>query len=198
MKLSLNKAHVLVEMCHFLINNLVYASKMLYLFEKFLVVKVAERVQELSRKGCPGCVAGRILDQLHLCQLVPLKERIAHFLPTASEEAHSNLSNLFHIFSTTMWIEDNDLYLEGGRQFISSITPSMLRDRRYINEDSVFEYPFNTSWLSSEEDFLASQVDQATQSPISQTLPPILPLEPTKILTPKKPKRKRKINVLVE
>ena len=175
---------------------------MLYLFEKFLVVKVAERVQELSRKECPGCKAGYILDQLHLCRIVSLKDRIVHFLPIAREEAsqEKNLSNLFQIFASNMWIEDNNLYLEGGRQFISSITPSMLRDRRYVNEDSVLEYPFNTSWLSSEEDFLASQVDQAlaTQSPISQTLPPILPLEPTKILTPKKPKRKRKINVLVE
>ena len=146
---------------------------MLYQFERFLVVKIAERVQELSRHKCQACITGYSLDQLHLCMSIPLKEKIVLFLPRAKEDAISRVNNLFHLYQQTAWVDDEQVFIEGGTAFIKKITVDHLLDRRFVNEDTVMEYPYNTTWLAAEDDFLVTQIETTYVEP----LPPILPLD---------------------
>ena len=165
---------------------------MFYQFERFLVVKVAERVQQLSRHKCLGCVSGYSLDQLHLCMSVPLPDRITLFLPRAKHEAFTKVENLLRMYQQNAWAYDEQAFIEGGRLFIKKLTVDHLIDRRYVNEDTTMEHPFNTTWLADEEVFLASQVEQQFEL----TLAPILPLDPgdeKQQITPiKKTKKKKK------
>ena len=187
-----NKRAESIEMDHFLNYNLAFAA-MLYQFKRFIVLKIAERVQELSRQKCYGCISGYCLDQLHQCVTVPLKEKIRIFLPRAKEEAISKLDNMFHLFQEKVWIDDESAFIEAGREFIKNIDFLDLLDRRYVNEDTVLEYPYNTTWLSDEDDFLAAHIENTF---VEQTLPPILPLDPAdenqKITPVGKKSRKRK------
>ena len=171
-------------MCHFLNYNLVYAATpdMLYQFERFLVVKIAERTQQLSRLRCQGCISGHIFDQLHRCMKVTLKEKIEIFLPKVKDEALSRLNNLFHLYQQYAWVEDEQAFIEGGKTFIATIQADHLLDRRYVNEDTVIECPFDTSWLAEEDDFLVAQIEN--------TMPTILPA--IEELDPVAPKKKRK------
>ena len=179
-------------MYHFLNYNLVHAAMTMIHFERFLAVKIAERVQEYSRRKCNGCVSGYSLDQLHLCMTVPLKNKIGFFLPRVKEEAISRMDNLFHIFQQMAWIDNEDVFIRGGRSFIANLEIDNLVDRRYINEDTVVEYPYNTTWICAEEDFLVAQIEKAYVEPLA----PILPLDPAdedqKITPIVKKNRKRK------
>ena len=178
-------------MYHFFKNILACASKnMLYKFERFIVVKVAERVQILSREKCNACVNGLILDQLHNCMQVTLKEKIKMFLPRAKADALTRLDRLFSLYQQSSWVEDERAHLEAGENCIEFLTPDDLLDRRFINEDTVLEYPFNPSWLSDELSPVVSDMLGVSSS----TLPPILPLDlsdTNQRATPKKPPRKR-------
>ena len=186
-----NKRAESLEMGPFLKLQPIVCS-MLYQFKRFIVVKIAERVQELSRQKCSGCTIGYSLDQLHPCGSLPLKDKIKIFLPRAKEEALSKLNNIFYIFQQRAWIDDELLFIEEGKAFIKDINYFDLLDRRYVNEDTVMEYPYNTSWLSDEDDFLAVQIENT----FVQTLPPLLPLDPAdenqKITPVGKKSRKRK------
>ena len=144
---------------------------MLFKFEKFLVVKIAERVQTISREKCGACVNGLILDQLHSCQLVSLKEKIKMFLPRAKDDALKRLDQLFFLYQQSAWIDDERAHLETGEHLIEKLQPEDLLDRRYINEDAVREYPFNSSWLTEELSPVVSNMLGIC------SLPPILPLE---------------------
>ena len=138
---------------------------MFYKFEKFLVVKVAERVQLMSREKCSGCVHGQLLDQLHDCMKVSLKDKLKMFLPCVKAEALERLNQLFSLYQQTAWVDDEHSHLEIGENLIKCLQVEDILDRRYINEDSTQEFPFNTSWLTDE---FAS---------MNNTLPPILPLD---------------------
>ena len=157
-------------MDHFLNYNLVFAA-MMYQFKRFIVVKMAERVQELSRQKCNGCICGYCLDQLHQCVTVPLEEKTRIFFPRAKEEALSKFYNMYG----QAWIDNESAFIEDGKAFIKNIDFLDLLDRRYVNEDTVMEYPYNTTWLSDEDDYLATQIENTF---VEQTLPPILPLDP--------------------
>ena len=190
-----NKREPLVEMCHFVNYNLVCAA-MLYQFERFLVVKVAERVQELSRQKCHGCDAGYNLDQLHHCMILPIKDKIELFLPRAKDEALARLNNLFHLYQQTAWEDDEQVLIDGGRTFIVKLNVNHLMDRRYVNEDTVMENPYNTSWLADETEFLVTQIENNfnCQPPPLATLPPFLPLDLSdegQKIAPKKSKKRK-------
>ena len=170
-------------------------------FEQFLVVKIAERVQEISRFKCSGCISGYSLDQLHHCMTVPLNDKIELFLPRAKDEALARLNNLFHLYQQKAW-EDVD-YIEDSRAFIAKLKVNHLIDRRYVNEDSVVMYPYNTTWLYEEDDFLVAQIESNVLQDVLNTLPtlPPLPLPPLAplppildpaVAAPKKKKRKLK------
>ena len=171
-------------MRHFLNYILVYAA--MHQFEQFLVVKIAERVQELSRLKCPGCVTVYPLDQLHHCMTVPLKDRIKLFLPRAKDEALARLNNLFHLYHSLYQKACVD-YIEGSRAFIAKLTVNHLIDRRYVNEDSVVMYPYNTTWLYEEEDFLVAQIESNMLQDVLNTLPPLPPLSTLPPIAPLDP-----------
>jgi len=167
-------------------------SSMLFKFERFLVLKVAERVQLLSREKCSACVSGLVLDQLHDCMKLSLKQRIELFLARAKTDALERLNNLFFMYQQTAWVDDEQMHLEAGENLIEFLRPEDLMDRRFVNEDSVLEYPFNTSWLTAE--MTPMEINMLN----IQTLPTILPLDPVQTsqkatqFQPKKSSRKRK------
>ena len=150
-------------------------------FYKFLVIKIAERVQQISREQCAGCVGGFVLDQLHPCMKLALIAKVEKFLPKAKYEALTRLDKLYEMYAKTTLLVEGVAYKEAGEDFIEFLQPHHVLDRRYVNEDSVFEYPFDPSWLMDES--------PETQIPLlGSTLPPIKVLEPT---TVKHRKRKR-------
>ena len=160
----------------------------MYKFERFLVLKIAERVQFISREKCSGCVTGLILDQLHQCMQITLKEKVARFLPRAKNEALTRLDKLFSLYHQTAWVDDDHIHIKSGEQFIEFLKTEDLLDRRYVNEDSVIEHPFNMSWLT----------DPVDLDPVLQTLtlPLVLPLDlsDTTVTTKKTSSKKRKTN----
>jgi len=120
------------------------------LFKKFLVVKISERIQQLSQAKCSGCIGKFLLDQLHPCKENTLEEKINLFLPTVQEEALERLEALFDMYQQTridLYNPLNKNYIVDGGDFIKQISLQHLLDRMYINEDTVTEYPFNLSWL---------------------------------------------------
>ena len=63
-----------------------------------------------------------------------------------------------------LYLNPVSAHMKSGEQFIEFLQTEDLLDRRYVNEDSVIEHPFNMSWLTD---------------PVLQTLPLVLPLDPT-------------------
>ena len=117
---------------------------MLYL-KHFLAVKIADRIQQLSRERCTGCMANYILDNFHPCVKTDLKEKISLFLPKVKSEALDKLENLIQLYLYQQWTEPE--IRQYATDFIVSLTPDDLLDRKYINEDTVELYPFNMTWL---------------------------------------------------
>jgi len=165
---------------------------MLYQFERFIVVKIAERVQEISRQKCTGCISGYSLDQLHQCMFVPLKEKIGLFLPRVKDEALSKIEILLYLYQQNAWINEEQAFIEAGKNFIKKLNIDDLLDRRYVNEDAVMEHQYNTTWV--EENFIAEQNEKSMTEP----LPPISSLDPADEkqqiapISKKKNSRKRK------
>jgi len=153
---------------------------MLSQFNKFLVVKIADRVQQLSQEKCMGCVQRQRHDQLHDCTRITLLEKIEKFLPTVKEEAMVHFEQLYELFKKSNWLGDFD-YRASGISFVEVISSRELLDRRFINEDTDEEHPFDMSWLMEMERPSSLQIEP---------LPPILPLD---LLAPVAAKpRKRK------
>ena len=149
-------------------------------FYQFLVLKIAERVQQIAREKCIGCVKGFILEQLHPCMGISVAKKVERFLPKAKYDALSRLDQLCHLFAKTVCIENEVVDRQAGEVFIEFLQPHNLLDRRYVNEDSVCVYPFDASWL----------VDSTPEVQVESTLPPIVALQPT---TVKPRKRKRPV-----
>ena len=124
--------------------NLQAGDNMLYL-KHFLAVKIADRIQQLSRERCPGCMANYILDNFHPCVKTALEERIALFLPKVKTEALDKLENLIELYQQSAWTEPE--IRQYATDFIISLKTDDLIDRRYINEDTVELHPFNMTWL---------------------------------------------------
>ena len=164
-------------MCHFLICKMedgARAANVFSLFNRFLVIKVAERVQQIAQQKCSGCANQFVLDQLHPCMRISTEEKVFMFLPQAKLDALTRYDKLYELFTKTTYILDDVACREAGEHFIELMQPNDILDRRFINEDSVLEYEFDLSWLNDEQNSI---------------LPPIAPLETT---TVKKRTRKRK------
>ena len=119
---------------------------MLVYLNHFLAVKIADRIQHLSRERCPGCIEGYVLDNFHACVKNILVERIHLFLPKVKAEALDNLDKLIELYQDAAWAEP-ELLRQSAMDFILKLTPEKLIDRRYINEDTVALHPFNMTWL---------------------------------------------------
>jgi len=156
-------------------------------FNVFLVVKVAERVQQLSREKCSGCVNGLVIDQLHACMQTTLEIKIKMFLPKAKKEALERLECLFNLYKQTNWVGEERLFIESAEHFLNDLEAQHLSDRRFINEDSVVEHPFNLTWLTN--DF---SMKEDPLAPISTVEPMTKPVKPTKPTRSRK--RSKKVN----
>jgi len=144
-------------------------------FNKFLVIKIADRVQQMAQEKCSGCTDFRRHDQLHECMQITLNEKFSLFLPKVKSEALERIDRLFDIFKLTNWIHDNRQYTIAGVEFIKQITATDLLDRRYVNEDTAEEHVLDMSWLADDH-YLSEDTSQEI-SFLENTLPPILPLD---------------------
>ena len=160
-------------------------------FQRFLVVKIADRIQQISQEKCTGCIAKTRLDQLHPCMMKTLTERMEMFLPRAKSEAARRIGKLYNVFQQSSWVDDAHTHIQDGEYFITKLQPDDLLDRRYVNEDSVIEYPYDVSWLYDVEN-----IESLPEAPFN-LLMPVIPFldEPTGSTLPSAPasslKRKR-------
>ena len=121
-------------------------------FYHFLVVKLFDRVQELSREQCSGCKVKHRFDILHPCITTPLHKRIERFFPFAKAEALDNMDKLLKMYKEAFVLFCDPIqYLEAGDNFVTSFPVSNLIDRRYINEDTDSVFAFDSSWTVKEE-----------------------------------------------
>ena len=158
---------------------------MLFL-KHFLAVKIADRIQQLSRERCTGCTGNYILDNFHACVKTSLEERIRLFLPMVKAEAIDKIDNLIALYQQAAWAE-NEVVRQSGVDIISSISQSDLQDRRFINEVTVQMHPFNMSWLN------ADCITEPYTTTDSSTPPPVKkPALPKNIKTQSKPNAKNK------
>ena len=144
--------------------NLQLAVNMIFL-KHFLTVKIADRIQQISRERCEGCAGNYILDNFHACVKTSLEERIRIFLPIVKAEALDKIDNLIALYQQAAWVE-NEVVRQSGVDIISSISQSDLQDRRFINEDTVQMHPFNMSWLNA---------DCITESSVTPDAPSLQP-----------------------
>ena len=126
--------------------NFQLAVNMIVYLRHFLAVKIADRIQQLSRERCPGCMGHYILDNFHACVKNLLPDRISLFLPKVKAEALDKLDNLIEMYQQATWAEP-ELVRQSAMDFILALTADDLLDRRYINEDTVELHPFNMTWL---------------------------------------------------
>lgn len=128
-------------------------------FHHFLVVKLHDRVQEISREHCSGCQLKHRFDILHPCITTPLDKRIYKFFTSAVIEALDNLKNLLDVYQATFMLSaEPSEYLNSGYCFIKALHPEQLVDRRYINEDTELTFPFDSSWVSPAEPQAKSEI----------------------------------------
>lgn len=117
-------------------------------FHHFLVVKIHDRVQEMSREKCSGCQLQHRFDVLHPCITTTLEKRIYKFFSHAVVEALEHLMSLLSEYQVThVLFEEPSFYLNSGHAFIEALRPEQLVDRRYINEDTGLLFPFDSSWV---------------------------------------------------
>ena len=125
-------------------------------FHQFLIVKLYDRLQEMSREQCSGCQHKYRFDILHPCITTPLDVRIYKFFNSAIAEALSNFGKLFIAYQEThTLLEEPNAYLKDGANFIQSLHPEQLVDRKYINEDTGSVFPFDSSWVTHEDSSLS-------------------------------------------
>ena len=117
-------------------------------FHHFLVVKIYDRMQEISREKCSGCQLKHRFDVLHPCITTTLEKRIYKFFSYAVVEALEHLMLLLSEYQVShMLFEEPSFYLNSGQAFIEALRPDQLVDRRYINEDADLIFPFDSSWV---------------------------------------------------
>jgi hypothetical protein len=125
-------------------------------FHQFLIVKLYDRVQELSREQCSGCQHKYRFDILHPCITTPLDVRIYKFFNSAIAEALSNFGKLFIAYQEAHTLsEEPNAYLKDGANFIQSLHPDQLLDRKYINEETESVFSFDSRWATHEVSTLA-------------------------------------------
>ena len=141
-------------------------------FRQFLIVKLYDRVQEMSREKCSGCHFKYRFDILHPCITTPLDVRIYKFFTQAVTEVLGNLGTLLAAYEEMyMLLEEPSAYLTEAKSFIQAIHPDQLVDRKYINEDTGPAFPFDSSWLTQPTD--SPNPSQTPERPDSPKIPKI-------------------------
>ena len=191
-------------MFHFLICQLVCGSnislfKMFDLgfpmFRQLLVVRITERIQDLSKIKCSGCQNAFRFSSLHPCQKLSLSDRIDMFLPQVLTEALERMPHLVAMFHNK-YEHDTTNYEDWGKQFVQQLASKDILDRRFINEDTGCIFEYDNSWCSEEIDLQQVCDDllnacEEIDAEVTERIEVTESTEPKK----KKPKRKYKRNV---
>lgn len=162
---------------------------MLPLFCQFLVVRLFERIQNLSSEKCSGCAKNYRFSSLHPCVKTSLTDRIVMFLPQAKTEVLEKMERLIDIFQLSFnLLQNKEAYLQFGRTFIENLQPNQVLDRRFINEDSDVLFQYDDSWVNFEEDLLTDLCHEILGDCDDLVTPP-------RVIIPKISKRKAMIGL---
>ena len=130
---------------------------MLPLFCQFLVVRILERIQNLSNEKCSGCAKNYRFSSLHPCVKTSLTERIDMFLPQAKTEALEKMDRLITLFQQSFnLLQNKEAYLQIGITFVENLLPKQVIDRRFINEDTEEMFQYDDGWVTFEADVLSN------------------------------------------
>ena len=131
------------------------------LFYQFLVARILERIQQISKEICRGCEMQYKFASLHPCETNSLFHRIGLFLPSAKGEALAKLDGLVKSYKRNFSLfHEEVVYLEAGESFLQNLQPQHLIDTRYINEESESTFGLDSSWRGPEVDPLTQMCNE--------------------------------------
>ena len=130
------------------------------LFRQFLVVRIAERIQDLCKIECSGCQKLYRFSSLHPCQKLSWADRVYMFLPQVLTEALEKMEKLIALFHKS-YAYPTDNFDVWGTQFVESLAAKDILDRRYINEDTGYMIEYDNSWQDLDD--LCNQLVEACE-----------------------------------
>lgn len=126
------------------------------LFYQFLAARILERVQQISKEVCRGCVLQYKFHNLHPCEINSLPHRVEMFLASAKTEALEKLASLLKSFQRNFTLfQEEDIYLEEGYNFLQDLQPRDIIGVSYIDEETESKFGIDSSWREPEADPLA-------------------------------------------
>ena len=133
------------------------------LFCQFLVVRINERIQDLSKSECSGCQNGYRFPSLHPCHKLSLSNIVDMFLSQVVTEVLERMPQLVVQFHKT-YAYPTVNYEEWGHHFVRQLNGTQILDRRYINEDTGYMFEYDNSWRESEPfDDLCAELFEACE-----------------------------------
>ena len=125
------------------------------LFYQFLIARILERIQQISKEVCRGCEMRFKFATLHPCESNSLFQRITLFLPSAKAEALEKIDRLVKNYKRNFDLFlDEEEHVEVGESFLRNLQPHHLLDIRYINEESDSTFDLDCSWREPTENVL--------------------------------------------
>lgn len=163
------------------------------LFRQYLVVRIVERIQDLSITNCLACAENQDarFAALHPCQQTPLTERLSLFLPQALTEVLDNMSTLAQRYQKTFWcIED---YVEEAKRFVHQLTVQQILDRQYINEGTSTIFQYDNSWLYPTNYYSTDKGEECGSTATPPKTKPLITITPqTNTVADAKPNKRKK------
>ena len=118
------------------------------LFRQFLIVRISERIQDISSAQCAGCQRNDRFGSLHPCQRLSLTTRMDMFLPQVVTEVLEKMYQLLQLFHHQFTFNTSE-YMELADQFVHQLDTKQVYDRRYVNEDTASMFEYDNSWLTT-------------------------------------------------
>ena len=116
------------------------------LVRQSLVVKIVDRIRDLSIQKCSGCMMDYRFGSLHPCQKNSLTTRTELFLPQVLTEVLERIERLLDLHQNQFMFPVMSL-LDFAREYVQQLTPDQVYDRQYINQDTADMFPYNNSWI---------------------------------------------------
>ena len=126
---------------------------MFALFRQFLVVRILEQIQVISKEKCQACCLQLRFDCLHPCIKTPILERVDLFLPQTKQLVLENLARLLSTFQMSFELQnDPNEYLNVGKVFVDNLQSSDILDRKYIHEEThTIHQPYDLNWVGDDD-----------------------------------------------
>ena len=132
------------------------------LIRQSLIVRIVDRIQDLSIKKCSGCKMEFRFGGLHPCQKNSITDRTELFLPQVLTEVLERIERLLDLHQAQYKFPVMNM-VDFAREYVQQLTPKQLYDRQYINEDTGDMVPYNNSWIVEE-----TEIIQDLREPILQ------------------------------